>query len=299
MKTAQIKNRLALMQRRVQGPGSSLPSYPLNFSTSDVASVDLLYAIGLSPEQAIEYFKSKGFAYSWDWQDLWQAAQSQAFTVAKAMRMDVLQTIRDEVQAALDEGRTFAEFKKGLEPKLKEMGWWGKSEIVDADGVVSSVQLGSPYRLKTIYRTNMQTSMMAGRYREMIDSMDVAPYGQYVSVLDGKTRPAHRALNGLVFRLDDPFWNTHWPPNDWNCRCRVRQLTQRDVDRKRLSVATGDGNLTTETIMSGGKEVDVTVYTDPRTGNKMAPGAGWNYNPGAVAWQPDPARYDANIARLG
>jgi SPP1 gp7 family putative phage head morphogenesis protein len=275
------------------------------FSTKDLShadtvgslqNVDLLYAIGLPPEQAIEYFKAKGFAYSWNWQDLWQSAQAQAFTVAKAMRLDVLQTIRDELQLALDEGRTFAEFKKNLEPKLKEMGWWGKHEIVDADGVVSSVQLGSPYRLKTIYRTNLQTSMMAGRYREMMESMDVAPYGQYVSVLDGKTRPAHRALHGLVFRLDDPFWNTHWPPNGWGCRCRVRQLTQRDVDRKGLTVSTGDGKLSDETVLSGGKDVTVTVFSQ---GNlRMAPDAGWNYNPGAVGWKPDPARYDKDIAAL-
>ncbi len=178
--------------------------------------VDLLYAIGLPPEKAIEYFKSKGFAFSWDWRDLWQQAQARSFTVAKAMRMDVLQTIRDEVQLSLDEGLTFRDFQKDLEPRLKALGWWGKSEIVDADGVVSSVQLGSPYRLKTIYRTNMQTSMMSGRYREMIDGMDIAPYGQYVAVMDSKTRPAHAALNGLVFRLDDPFWATHWPPNGFN-----------------------------------------------------------------------------------
>lgn len=196
------------------------PSHPPNFefATSDSNDIALIDLFSLPPEKAIEYFKSKGYAFSWNWQDVWQEAQSLAFTVAKAMRMDVLQTIRDEVQKSLDEGMMLRDFRRDLEPKLKAMGWWGKHEIVDADGVVSSVELGSPWRLRTIYETNMRTSYQAGRYREMMDSMDDAPYGQLVAILDANTRPTHRALDGLVFRLDDPFWNTHWPPLDWGCR---------------------------------------------------------------------------------
>jgi len=310
MITAQIKNRLALLRRgQTCCPGCGAGAFAfgtkprtldpgprtLNFSASDV---DLYYAIGLPPEKAIEYFRSKGFAYSWNWQDLWQAAQSQAFTVAKAMRMDVLQTIRDEVQTALDSGMTFAEFQKDLEPKLKALGWWGKSEIVDADGVVSSVQLGSPWRLQTIYRTNLQTSLNAGRYQEFMANVDDRPFWQYVAVMDAKTRPTHAAMNGMVFRYDDPFWATHYPPNDWGCRCRVRALSARDVQNRGIVVAGGYGNLSEGTITLNGEEYKVTTYTDPKTGLSMTPGAGWNYNPGAVAWKPDLAKYDPDIARL-
>jgi SPP1 gp7 family putative phage head morphogenesis protein len=178
----------------------------------------LLSLFELPPEKAIEYFKSKGYAFSWDWQDVWQEAQSLSFTVAKAMRLDVLQTIRDELQTALNDGMMLRDFQKNLEPKLKALGWWGKHEIIDADGVVTDVQLGSPWRLRTIYETNMRTSYQAGAYREMMDSMDDAPYGQFTAIRDQNTRPTHRSLDGLVFRLDDPFWDSHWPPLDWGCR---------------------------------------------------------------------------------
>jgi hypothetical protein len=30
--------------------------------------------------------------------------------------------------------------------------------------------------------------------------------------------------------LDDPIWDTWWPPNGWNCRCQIRLLSQADVD---------------------------------------------------------------------
>jgi len=219
MRNVNLKLRLALHQHRCCPGCGALPLPSSAFSAPPrETDVDLLSLFNLPPEKAIEYFKSKGYAFSWDWQDVWQEAQATAFTVAKAMRLDILQTIRDELQTALDDGMMLRDFQKGLEPKLKALGWWGKHEIIDADGVVSNVQLGSPWRLRTSYETNMRTSYQAGAYHEMMDSMDEAPYGQLVAVLDQNTRPTHRALNGLVFRLDDPFWNTHWPPLDWGCR---------------------------------------------------------------------------------
>lgn len=37
--------------------------------------------------------------------------------------------------------------------------------------------------------------------------------------------------------VDDPWWDTHYPPNGWRCRCRVRQLGYRDLGRYGLQVA--------------------------------------------------------------
>ena len=176
---------------------------------------DLKYAFGLPPEKAVDYFKSKGYAFSWDWQDTWQEAHAKAFTVAKVMRMDVLQDIRDALQKSLDEGTTFSQFKKELTPKLQANGWWGKKLVGDEEGA-KQVQLGSPYRLNTIYRTNMQTAYMAGREQAQADNVQARPFWQYVAVLDARTRPSHRLLNGKVFRSDDPFWNTMYPPNGFN-----------------------------------------------------------------------------------
>lgn len=264
--------------------------------------MNLIDLFNLPPESAIAYFKSKGYAFSWDWQDIWQEAHAKAFTVAKAMRMDVLQTIRDEVQQALNTGMTLRDFQKDLTPKLQSLGWWGRKMVGDEAGG-QEVQLGSPWRLSTIYRTNMQTSYMAGRYADFMENVDDRPYWQYVAVMDSKTRPAHRAMNGLIFAYDDPFWDTHYPPNDWNCRCRVRALSQDNIDERGLRVSTGEGNLSTEQVLvsrTTGEMADVTVYADPRTGAKMAPGAGWNYNPGK-AWQDPfiPAPADASYITIG
>ena len=268
-----------------------------DFSESS-ASVDLSYAFGLPPEKAIEYFKSKGYAFTWDWYDMWQEAHAKAFTVAKIGRMDILQDIRDALQKALDEGTTFQQFKKDLTPTLQAKGWWGRQMIMDETGAAGEVQLGSPWRLKTIYETNLQIAYGVGRDKEMMENNDDRPYRQWVAVLDRKTRRSHMAMNGKVFRHDDlpvPFL-----PCDWGCRCHWRALSEANLTKRNLTVESAKENRTTEERPIGqtGNKAEVTVYTDPVTGAKVSTGIGWNYNPGEVAYKPDLRKYDKDIAKL-
>ena len=44
---------------------------------------------------------------------------------------------------------------------------------------------------------------MEGRWRGLMDNVENRPWIEYVAILDSRTRPGHRALNGKVFRYDD------------------------------------------------------------------------------------------------
>jgi uncharacterized protein with gpF-like domain len=59
----------------------------------------------------------------------------------------------------------------------------------------------------------------------------------YVAVMDERTRPLHAAWHNTVLHCDDPWWDTHLPPNGWNCRCTVQALSDRDLKRYRLTVS--------------------------------------------------------------
>lgn len=126
---------------------------------------DLSFAMNLPPEKALEYFRGKENAKDkgWNWQEVWQEEHAKTFTVAKCVKADILQDLRTALDQAMAKGETFEQFRKNLEPTLKAKGWWGKQIAVDKEGNASTIQLGSPYRLRNIYRTNLQTAYMAGR----------------------------------------------------------------------------------------------------------------------------------------
>lgn len=269
------------------------------------SSADLAYCMNLPPKKAIAYLESKGYTMTWNWEELWQEAQSQAFTVAKVTKMDVLQEIRNAAVQAVKDGWTETTFKKNLTPILKEKGWWGVQEHTDDDGVVSKVQLGSPRRLETIYRVNVQTAYMAGRFAEQLENVDDRPYWMYVAVLDSRTRPAHRALNGKVFRYDDPFWSSFYPPNGWRCRCRVVALSADEVKARGLVVEHSSkylGEVMRPVSANSDEMRPVTTFKtkDPDSMKSLivSPDVGWSYNPGAAAWHPEQGRYSGDLQKL-
>ncbi|EHI3730818.1 TPA: phage minor head protein [Salmonella enterica subsp. enterica serovar Potsdam] len=252
-------------------------------------SIDLGYAATLEPKEAIAYFRAKGQHIGWNWYDTAVDVHARSFTVAKAARVDVLTTIQDEVKRAIEQGVSQQEFIDTLAPRLKKLGWWGKQIVVDSAGNAETVQLGSPRRLALIYNVNTRVAYNVGRYAQLMNSTDTHPFWQYVAVMDSRTRPSHAALNGLVFRYDDPFWKTHYPPNGWNCRCRVRALSQARMDALGLKATQGDKYLTTKKVQAAvdkatGEIIDMDVTTFADGARVMTPDVGWSYNPGSAAF---------------
>lgn len=258
------------------------------------SDLDMGYLLRLEPKMAVDYLKSKGYKITWNWQEQLDAAHAKAFTVAKVTKLDVLETLRQATEDAVQSGMSERDFIKQLEPKLRALGWWGKQEMTDDLGRKTVVQLGSPRRLRTILRTNKITAYHSGRYAEQIANSDEQPYWQYVAVQDSRTRPSHMALHGKVYRFDDPIWDTLYPPNGWGCRCRVRALSDFQLNNLGLSVDESGGRLQEEWALAGtdplsGEETHskITVFKTNQGTIKTEPG--WNYNVGQAALGTDRA----------
>lgn len=186
----------------------------------------------LPPEKAIEFFRQKGFKIGFDYLDVWQAEHQAAFTVAKAMQMDLLRDIREQVDAALELGLPFSEFRDMLKPNLMRRGWWGKADMRDpATGEVKTVQLGSTRRLKVIYDTNLRTAHTEGQWERVQNAKEGLPFLMYDHTPSAYERKEHAAWDGLVFRVDDPWVMAHYPVKAFGCKCRMIQLGQRQIDR--------------------------------------------------------------------
>jgi len=176
------------------------------------------------------------------------------------------------------------------------MGWWGKQINVDSFGEAKPVQLGSPWRLQTIYRANKQSAYNVGRWKQQMENSDQRPYWQYIAVLDSRTRPSHAALHRRVFRFDDPIWASHYPPNGFGCRCRVRALSEAALKRRKLRVESSDGRLE-PVIQQYGTDAytgevirrQATAWTYELNGEQrqFTPDPGWSYNPGRAGYNTD------------
>lgn len=219
------------------------------------------------PAEAMAYLESKGLRITFNWQEMLDEAHARAFTVAKAMRLDVLRDIRSGLLDALREGKTLRQFQDQLTPLLQSKGWWGKQVVVGGDGQAQQVQMGSPHRLKTIYQTNLQSAYMAGRAKAQMEA-GAFPYLMYVAVMDGRTRPSHAALNGRIWRKDDPVWQTIFPPNGFNCRCRTRALTAVQMQREGLTLSEPSEILTRE-ISAGTDQATGETFRTVQTGVRV------------------------------
>ena len=68
---------------------------------------------------------------------------------------------------------------------------------------------------------------MASQWAEYQQDEEMANL-QYRTALDDKVRPEHAALEGVTLPMSDPFWDTAFPPNGWNCRCHVIPVLKED-----------------------------------------------------------------------
>lgn len=107
--------------------------------------------------------------------------------------------------------------------------------LVDEDGVRRSfsafkeeiLKLHKEYNvdfLRSEYNHATASSRMASKWKHIQEHADVLPYLQYITAGDRRVRQSHRPLDKVILPVGHQFWDTFMPPNDWGCRCTVRQL---------------------------------------------------------------------------
>ena len=130
--------------------------------------------------------------------------RQRAVAVAGVEDAKALEAVR-EACAKVPEGKDWREARR---------------EVAEAVGDRSATRR----RAELVLRTNCETARAQARWREMKRDADIMPYLMYQTMQDEGVRPSHRALDGKIFRIDDDFWKTHYPPWDWGCRCTVVQM---------------------------------------------------------------------------
>ncbi len=73
------------------------------------------------------------------------------------------------------------------------------------------------------YNHALGASQMAAKWHEF--EQDGDRYNlQYRTAGDDRVREEHALLHGTTLPPSDPFWDSYFPPNGWNCRCTAVQV---------------------------------------------------------------------------
>jgi uncharacterized protein with gpF-like domain len=189
------------------------------------------------------------------WDDLWKAQHSKGFMVAGAYKADLLADFRDAVDKAITEGTTLEAFRKDFDSIVEKNGW--------------SYNGSRNWRSELIYSTNIRTSYAAGRWAQLTDpeQLQVLPYLTYKHGDSRVPRPEHLAWDGITLPANDPWWQAHYPPSGWGCKCRVFGSTRSEYAKAQDQ---GLGEAPPSPI-------------DPSTGEPVGIDKGWGYNVGEAA----------------
>jgi len=214
---------------------------------------------GISFDEAVSFFRKKLNVPTKRWDDLWKLMHTKGFMIAGAMQKELLEDMRSAVDKAIADGMTLKDFRNNFDGMVEEYGW--------------IYQGGRNWRTRVIFETNIRTAYQAGRYEQMTDPDVVMarPYWQYRHSGSVNPRLEHLSWNGKILAHDDPWWDTHYPPNGWGCRCTVVTLSKRDMIK--LGKKTPDK----------APKIKYREWTDKKGKTHQVPEGidpGWDYNVG-------------------
>ncbi len=136
-----------------------------------------------------------------------QMLKTNCFAFSGAKTFSEIQELQDMIIDSNGKYKTFSDFKEAAQNINKEYNQnWLKSE----------------------YNNAVNSSLSASQFKRYEGDKDLYPYLIYQTAGDSHVRPEHQRMDGIKRPVDDSFWDTNYPPNDWGCRCDV---VQDDSDR--------------------------------------------------------------------
>ena len=157
--------------------------------------------------------------------DLEPKIKAQAFFSARVAEAHILERLRSVTDAYSRGEMGLGEARNTLKDFLRAEGY---------DPHQAGLRnLAGTARLNLILKQNAAMTHAAAEWKRMHDpdAMRVFPYVRYHARSDRKTRSAHSDLDGKIFHKDDPFLKTHTPPWEFNCRCYLEEITEKEAQR--------------------------------------------------------------------
>lgn len=157
--------------------------------------------------------------------------QARAFVVSGVHAFDALQDIRDTV-AKLPEGELFKSVQKEVAAKLSNYINYDQPDLFDdIEGFESTSDREKlERRAGFLLRHHGNQAYAYAAHADLEEHADIFTHWKYLTVGDGHVRDTHRALDGLILPKTHEFWQTHFPPWGYGCRCQVVPVTTKEYD---------------------------------------------------------------------
>lgn len=84
--------------------------------------------------------------------------------------------------------------------------------------------------LRTEYNTAVRSARSAANYRDALRSKEMYPNIEYLESIARDKRKEHLEFVGTILPIDHPWWDTHLPPVEWNCKCSWRPTDKPTTD---------------------------------------------------------------------
>lgn len=169
-----------------------------------------------------------------------RAAERTAQAIAKLYsQSNVMAFVRSAEVSVTKEAQSF--ITRALKTGIPE-GEAGKKLAMSVNNIRKRSKAWSEGYSRMVFRTNVNTSLTAGRFRQAQDPdiKAVIPAFRFDSVADSDTRHNHKAGDGIILRTDNPKWAKIAPPLGYNCRCQVVFVSAPELQAKGLIKANGD-----------------------------------------------------------
>lgn len=184
---------------------------PLNVSQDQVAFNERgKGSFKLPFKEQIDYFNQKNPLPTEHWDDVIKEGHDKAFVVSGAAKADLINDLHSAVKKGIENGKSIGWFRDNFDKIVEKHGW-------EASGPYA-------WRTRMIYATNVRSSYAAGRWKQLNDPdlLLLRPYWKYLHNDNvSQPRPMHQSWHGKVLRHDDPWWQSHYPPKGFGCRCYV------------------------------------------------------------------------------
>lgn len=215
--TAELTGRATIFEQATSQTNRSLQEI-LTFQEGDIP--DGFDFEPQTPEEALRFFRGLVPVTDAQFQTLNADMRLLAFRIAGVEEEALVRAVHGKINDALEGQGTLGEFLRDA------------PAIFDTFGVTRR----SRHHLETMFRTNTLTALNAGKWEEAHDPdlQEFFPLYRYSAILDDRVRPVHARMHGFTAPIDDPIWETWWPPNGFQCRCTVVPLSEVFVEKNKI-----------------------------------------------------------------